>query len=64
MATAESRQPFRRFRGRTILGGDALLEKLPQKAGDAGVIARSLDSSPLGHVFLQGYSYIAQATIK
>jgi hypothetical protein len=57
--TAEIRESFHRLRRRTILGGNALLEKLPQQARDAGVLTRSLDSSPLSDVFLKGYSYIA-----
>jgi hypothetical protein len=59
VATAKIRQALHRFRGSAILSGDALLEKFPQQARDAGVMARRLDSDPLSHVFFKGYSYVS-----
>jgi len=59
VATTEIHQPFNCFRGRAILSGDALLQQFPEQTGDAGVVARSLDSGPLSHVFFKGYSYVS-----
>jgi len=62
MAAAETRQLLGRVRYGTMLGRDTLLQKLPQQPRNAGIVARCLDSGPLGHVFFQGYGYVAQTT--
>jgi len=59
MAPAETRQPLGRLRSRTMLGRYTLLQKRPQQPRNAGVVARCLDSGPLGYVFFQGYGYVA-----
>jgi hypothetical protein len=59
VALAETRQPLGRFRCRTMLGGYTLLQKSPKQPRNAGIVARCLDSRPLGYVFFQGYGYVA-----
>ena len=64
MAFSEAGQAFGCLHRRIPLGRDPLLEKFPEKAGNAGVTAGSLDPRPLGDIFFERYGHIAQAATR